>query len=240
MINRMGGSGRPPSTESLLAVLQLADGLFPTGGFAHSLGLETYVQDRVVRDRAGLEAFVRAHLEGSAGPTDAIATACAARLAAPGGLTELIEVGARLDAMKWGAEFRAASLQRGRQTARTVSAFAGDPLVARLAAAIEDGVTPGHHAVVFGTVMGRHGAAPETAAAAFLHGTMAMLVNAGLRLLAIGQIEGQRVLAALRPRVAALATAAATAGVEDMWSFTPGLEIAGLRHAELDARLFRS
>src|SRR5262245_8023467 len=237
MINRMGGSGRPPSTESLLAVLQLADGLFPTGGFAHSLGLETYVQDRVVRDRAGLEAFVRAHLEGSAGPTDAIATACAARLAASGGLTELVEIDARLAAMKW---VWGGCLQMRRQAPRTVSAFAGDPLVARLAAAIEDGVAPGHHAVVFGTVMGRHGAAPETAAAAFLHGTMAMLVNAGLRLLAIGQIEGQRVLAALRPRVAALATAAATAGVEDMWSFTPGLEIAGLRHAELDARLFRS
>jgi hypothetical protein len=25
-----------------------------------------------------------------------------------------------------------------------------------------------------------------------------------------------------------------------MWSFTPGLELAGLRHAELDMRLFRS
>src|SRR5262245_58426010 len=185
MINRMGGSGRPPSTESLLAVLQLADGLFPTGGFAHSLGLETYVQDRVVRDRAGLEASVRAHLEGSAGPADAVATACAARFAASGSLTELIEIDERLDAMKWVPEFRAASRQRGRQTARTVVAFAGDALVARLAAAIEDGATPGHHAAVFGAVMGRHGVTPETAAAALLHGTLAMLVNAGLRLLAI-------------------------------------------------------
>jgi len=27
---------------------------------------------------------------------------------------------------------------------------------------------------------------------------------------------------------------------DDMWSFTPGLELASLRHATLDARLFRS
>jgi len=65
-------------------------------------------------------------------------------------------------------------------------------------------------------------------------------VNASLRLLAIGQLEGQRVLAALRPRIGALAAASAAAEIDDMWSFTPGLELAGLRHAELDMRLFRS
>lgn len=226
--------------ESLLAVLQLADGLFPAGGFAHSLGLETYAQARVVTDRAGLEAFVRAHLEGSAGPADAVAAACAARLAAGGALPETVELDACLDAMKCVPEFRTASLQMGRHTARAAAAFTGDAFVSRLAAAIEDGVTPGHHAVVFGAVLGRHGAAPETAAAAYLHSTATLLVNAGLRLLAIGQVEGQRVLAALRPCVAALAAAAGGARAEDMWSFTPGLEIAGLRHADLDARLFRS
>jgi urease accessory protein len=51
-------------TEAWLAVLQFADGLFPAGGFAHSLGLETYAQDGAVRDRAGLEAFVAARLGG--------------------------------------------------------------------------------------------------------------------------------------------------------------------------------
>ena len=47
---------------ALLTLLQLADGLFPAGAFAHSLGLETYAQAGLVKDRVGLEAFVRAHL----------------------------------------------------------------------------------------------------------------------------------------------------------------------------------
>src|SRR6266540_5433146 len=68
-------------TEAWLAVLQFADGLFPAGGFAHSFGLETYAQEGGVRDRAGLEAFIAAHLEGSAGPCDAVAAAVAVRLA---------------------------------------------------------------------------------------------------------------------------------------------------------------
>jgi urease accessory protein len=227
-------------SERLLAVLQLADGLFPAGGFAHSLGLETYVQTGVVKDAAGLAAFVRAHLEGSAGPADAVAAAAASRLASREDLSGLTALDARLEAMKCVPEFRAASRQMGRQTARTAAAFAHDPFIARWAAAIEGGITAGHHAVVFGAVLGRHDADPETVAAAYLHATVALLVNSGLRLLAIGQVEGQRVLAAVRPRAAVLARAAAGATVEDMWSFAPGLEIAGLRHAELDARLFRS
>ena len=48
------------------------------------------------------------------------------------------------------------------------------------------------------------------------------------------------VLAAVLPRAARLAAVAAATPVDDMWSFTPALELAGLRHAGLDMRLFRS
>ena len=65
-------------------------------------------------------------------------------------------------------------------------------------------------------------------------------MGAGLRLLPIGQLDGQRVLASMREPIARLARRAAAAGVDDMWSFTPGLEIAGVRHADLEGRLFRS
>ena len=44
----------------------------------------------------------------------------------------------------------------------------------------------------------------------------------------------------MRPRITRLAAAAAAATPEDMWSFNPGGELAGLRHATLEARLFRS
>ena len=226
--------------RALLALLQFTDGLFPAGGFAHSFGLETYAQTGTVRDRAGLEDFLRAHLEGSSGPADAVAAACAARLAARDDLAECRELDERLDAMKYVPEFRAASLQMGRHTMRAAAAFGGDPFIAGLAAAVDEGATQGHHAMVFGAVTGRHGADPLTAAVAFLHSSTALLVNAALRLLPIGQIEGQQTLAALRPLMAGLAEQAARAGPDEMWSFAPGLELAGLRHADLDARLFRS
>ena len=227
-------------TTELLALLQLGDGLFPAGGFAHSFGLETYAQDGRVSDRDGLEAFVVAHLEGAAGPADAVAVAAAVRAAVERDHQTWLELDGRLEAMKAVPEFRAGSRQMGRQTARVAAATAHDPFVATLARAIEDGLTPGHHAVVFGAALGRRGVDAEAAATAFLYSTAALLIGAGLRLISLGQLEGQKGLTAVLPRVARLASLAAMTPAGEMWSFTPALELAGLRHAELDMRLFRS
>ena len=225
---------------SLLTLLQFADGLFPAGGFAHSFGLETYVQDGRVRDRQDLEAFVAAHLEGSAGPADAAAAAIAVGIARHEDSQEWIELDARLDAMKSVPEFRLASRQMGRQALRIAVGIGDDPFLARLAAAVQDGRAAAHHATVFGAAVGRGGADPERAAAAYLYASASLLVGAGLRLIALGQLDGQRVLAAMRGPIERLATAAALATVDDLWSFNPAIEIAGIRHAALDMRLFRS
>lgn len=230
----------PARLDALLALLQFADGLFPSGAFAHSFGLETYVQAGAVRDRAGLETFLVAHLEGSSGPADGVAVALAARAGAAGDLSGCLDLDARLDAMKCVPEFRAASQQMGRQAARVAAALGADPFPAALLEAIEVGRTPGHHPVVFGAALGRSGVDPEASVAAFLASTATLLIGAALRLLPLGQVDGQRALAAMRTRIARLAAAASCANVEDMWSFAPGLEIAGVRHARLEARLFRS
>jgi urease accessory protein len=244
----------------LLALLQFSDGLFPSGGFAHSFGLETYVQDGRIVDRAGLEAFVVAHLRGSAGPSDAVAVALAASAGSPmegctdaprGAVMLWQEIDERLEATKCVPELRAASRQMGRQTARVAAAISSDSAVRALASAVDDGATPGHHAMVFGAVTGRAGVSPHDAALAFLYGTAALLVNAGLRLLPVGQLDGQQTLAHLRPVVSDLSRRAAAvvrgedrAGAPDpldaMWSFIPGLERAALVHARLERRLFRS
>ena len=59
--------------ESTLTLLQFADGLFPAGAYAHSFGLEAYAARGIVSDAADVERLLRAYLQGSAGPTDAVA-----------------------------------------------------------------------------------------------------------------------------------------------------------------------
>jgi urease accessory protein len=223
---------------ALTALLQFGDGLFPAGGFAHSFGLETYAQRGHLRDPTDLDALIAAHLDGAAGPADAVAVALAARAVEVAALVALDD---RLDAMKCVPEFRSASVQMGRQTLRVAAALGRDDVIVGLSAAVAEGLTPGHHAVVLGAALGCAGATPASAATVYLHSTAALLVNAALRLMSLGQLDGQRVLAAQRSRIARLAAAAAAAsGPDDMWSFNPGLEIAGIRHASLEMRLFRS
>jgi urease accessory protein len=227
--------------RALLALLQFGDGLFPAGGFAHSFGLETYAQQGRLRGAADLDALIAAHLDGAAGPADAVAVALAARAASSTDVAALVALDDRLDVMKCVPEFRSASLQMGRQTLRVAAAIGEDRVVAALARAVGEGLTPGHHAVVFGAAVGCAGATAAAAATVYLHSTASLLVGAALRLISLGQVDGQRVLAAQRSRIARLAAAAAAAsGPDDMWSFNPGLEIAGIRHASLEMRLFRS
>ncbi|MBI4609513.1 MAG: urease accessory protein UreF [Candidatus Rokubacteria bacterium] len=239
-MSRTIGGGDAPLRAALLSLLQFADGLFPTGGYAHSFGLETYCQAGIITDRVGLEAFVRAHLEGAAAPCDAVALAGALRATQSGDHEACAVIDATLEAMKPVREFREASRQMGRQTLRVAAALTGDSRLIVFQQAVEAGRTPGHHPVTFGMAGAVVGWSPTDATTAFLYATAALLVGAGLRLLPLGQLEGQRVLWSLRDTVVRLAAEAAATAPDDVSSFTPGLEIAGMRHASLERRLFRS
>ena len=61
--------------------------------------------------------------------------------------------------------------------------------------------------VAVGVAAAGHGIALEPALHAFLHAVTANLISAGVRLIPLGQTDGQRVLAALEPVVAATARA---------------------------------
>ncbi len=77
-------------------------------------------------------------------------------------------------------------------------------------------------------------------AAGYLYSATSLLVGAALRLIRLGQLEGQRVLWRLHPVIARVAAEATARDAADMWSWAPGLELASIRHAGLEARLFRS
>jgi urease accessory protein len=225
-------------TDKLIELLQFADSLFPIGAFAHGAGLEYLAQAGTLSNGAELRPLIEALLCGTLGPCDGAVLAAASRLAARADLDGVVALDRALDAMKPARQTRQASRQMGRQTARLAAAMICDPVLQRFAELVGQGRTPGHHASAFGVVAGRKGWPAEAAAAAFLYAGAAALVSAGLRLLPLGQLEGQQILSALKPTIAALADRASRAGVP--WSFAPAMEIAAMRHARLDNRLFRS
>lgn len=226
--------------NQFLSLLQFTDGLFPAGAYAHSFGLEACVQSGEVRDAAGVEAFLRAFLEGSAGPADAVALVCARRAASDENLASCLALDEMLDAMKAPSELRDASRQMGRQTLRVATHLPCHPLLEEFGRAVAAEITPGHHPVVFGMIGGILGWDALEMTGGYLYSTSAALVGASLRLLPLGQLAGQRIVWNMRPLIATSAEEAQDKHGADIWSFAPALEIASMRHALLDARLFRS
>src|SRR6266481_4104644 len=128
-----GGSAVRPCTRRsaeaamtdprLLSLLHFADSALPTGGYAHSFGLERYCQAGLVRDRHGLERFLLTQLEGATGPCDATAAAGALRALARGDVRACQRLDEELEAMKVVREFREGSRQMGRQTLRVAASL---------------------------------------------------------------------------------------------------------------------
>ena len=228
------------SAESLITLLQFSDGLFPAGAYAHSFGLETYVQSGAIADASGAEEFLRAHLEGAAGRIDAVAVVGALRAAEGRRISRCLELDEILEAMKPAAELRAASRQMGRQTLRVAAQVLGDSVIGEFAEIVHLGATPCHHAVVFGIAGAAQGWDPSDAAIAYLYATSAAMAGAAVRLIPLGQMQGQTIIRSLAPLVVSLAENALELSTSDMAGFAPALEIAAMRDERLDARLFRS
>jgi urease accessory protein len=85
-----------------------------------------------------------------------------------------------------------------------------------------------------------HGIALAPALAAFLQALAANWVSAGVRLVPLGQTDGQRVLAALEPVIAATAQRALAASLDDIGSSAFRADLASARHETQYTRLFRS
>jgi urease accessory protein len=226
--------------DNFLSLLQFADGLFPAGAYAHSFGLEYCIQSGEITNAAGVEDFLKVYLESSVGPTDAVAVVCAWRAAKAGDIGTCLALDERLDAMKAAAELRDASRQMGRQTLRVANHLPARGLLADFSEAVAKDITPGHHPVIFGMIGGVMKWPEREMMGAYLYSASAALVGAALRLMPLGQLAGQGILWKIQPLIAKLAEDAQGKTQEDIWSFAPGLEIASMRHALLDARLFRS
>jgi urease accessory protein len=93
-------------------------------------------------------------------------------------------------------------------------------------------------AVSFGLTLGACGWKGDETVAAFLYQTAVGFVSASMRLLPIGQREGQRVLGEWLPLIDRISREISTGTPMSSWS--PIQDIYGMRHGCLEWRLFRS
>jgi urease accessory protein len=230
----LGGCNDAAALFRLMAWLSPA---YPVGAFSYSSGLEWAVEAGDVTDAGGLQRWIAVMIGSGTGSCDASFFVHAYRASQAmdgqvlGSVAELAAAFApskerHLETTAQGAAFLAA----------TRAAWPCDTLD-RLMASWGG---PYAYPVSVAVAAAGHGIAVEPALLAYLHAMASNLISAGVRLVPLGQTQGQRVLAALEPVIAATVARALLAPLEEVGSAAFRADIASQRHEAQYTRLFRS
>ena len=225
----------PTSTQSLYRLMAWLSPAYPVGAFSYSSGIEWAVESGDITNAETLKGWLATMLTDGGGYCDAVLFVHAHRAANDDvGLGDVAELAAAL----------APSKERHLETTAQGNAFVETTRVTWPCAALDrlkfcwDG--PVAYPVAVAVAAAGHGIPLEPALAAFLQALVANWVSAGVRLVPLGQTDGQRVVAALEPVVAATAQRALVTALDDMGASAFRADLASLRHETQYTRLFRS
>lgn len=225
-----------------LASLLLADSRLPTGGHAHSSGVESAVERGLVRSEADLELFLAGRLRGSGSVVAAVAAAGC--LLAGAAAVAWPRWDAALSARTPSAAAREASRAQGVTLLRTARRVWPSAALDALA-----GIGRPHHPLVLGAVVAAAGDSAEMAASLALHHLLGGACAAAVRLLGLDPIAVAAVQAAASRPAEHIAQAAVSAARDAVAQQDPRLlpstgtplpEVLAELHACAEVTLFAS
>jgi urease accessory protein len=210
---------------------------YPVGSFSYSSGIEWAVEAGDIKDAETLRRWLATVIADGAGFCDAVFFAHAYRAAAAGDDTALGAVAELAAAFAPSKERHLETTAQGHAFVQATRAAWPCAALDRLTAVWDGAIA---YPIAVGVAAAGHGIALAPALDAYLHAVVANLVSAGVRLIPLGQTDGQRVLAALESVAAATAVRALTAALDQVGSATFRADLASLRHETQYTRLFRS
>ena len=210
---------------------------FPVGAFAYSHGLEWALEAGDVFDTTSLKDWLVDLLEFGAPRSDAILFAAAFRAAAAADWPELMEINALAVALTASAERRLETTAQGAAFVAAARAAWNCAPLRQLDSAPDSRIA---YPVAVAAAASGYALPLDMSLEAFVLAQAANLVSAALRLGPIGQTDGQKILAALVPRIQDLTHEAQTAGLARLGGCAFRSDIAAMRHETQYSRLFRS
>jgi len=227
----------PPALLRLQSWLSPA---FPTGSYSYSHGLEWAVEAGDVRGRKGLVDWLEADLCYGSGRNEAIFFSEAWRYATEDDRARLFEVAQLAAAFRGTAEFALESSQQAAACLAALRQVWPDRVLDWLSKGLYENQVQPALAVVLGVRLARQGIPANLGLPAFLQSYVANLVTAGVRLIPLGQTDGQVAIAELEEAVLAASARAQKATTDDLGSAAFMVDLASMTHETQYTRLFRS
>jgi urease accessory protein len=224
-------------SATLYRLLAWLSPAFPVGAFSYSSGIEWAVEAGDVKDAESLQGWIATIIGQGGGFCDAVFLVHAHRALREGDDRLLRDVCALAVAFASSKERHLETTAQGRAFVATAGAAWHCSALDRLIALWSGPIA---YPVAVAVVSAGHGIALELALVAFLHAIAANLVSAGVRLVPLGQTDGQRLLAALEAVVSDTAKRACATPLDEVGSAAFRVDLASMRHEVQYTRLFRS
>ena len=202
---------------------------YPVGAYTYSHGLEWEIECGRISDQASLADWIRTCLRYGAGRSDAIVLAHTWRAGKDEvALGEVAELAA---ALAPSAERQLETLKQGEAFARITTAIW--PYSLKLP-------DPLPYPVAVGIWSAQESCPLFETTFLYLNAFANNLISAGLRLVPLGQTDGQRAARALYPDIEAVAAEAINAELDDVGGCSLKADLASMHHETQYTRLFRS
>jgi len=224
----------------LLSLLQLTDPTLPIGGFSHSSGLETYVQAGIVNNSKTAREFITQMLSQNLKYTDAAFVSLAYNAAEENNLQQLIRLDDECTAVKLPREMRQASQKLGLRLLKIFSAVYPNALVDEYLDALKTKVASGNYCVAFGLYASVLSIPKEDALVGFYYNAAVGMVTNSVKLIPLGQQDGQQVLFSLQPLITKLVEDTMQPDKDLIGLCCTGFDIRCMQHEQLYSRLYMS
>jgi urease accessory protein len=213
---------------------------FPTGSYSYSHAIEWAVEAGHIHDRKRLVDWLEADLCCGSGRNEAIFFVEAWRSVTDDDFEKMLEIAELAATFRSTSEFALETSQQATACLATLRRVWPDPMIENFSKLLSELRIAPVLSVVLGARAARQSIPATLALPAFLQSYLANLVTAGVRLVPLGQTDGQLAIAELETTVLAVAAQTEEATIHDLGSAAFMVDLASALHETQYTRLFRS